>query len=89
MLHRKESAKVEEKDSVAYIYSLPAREQEALVVELVRVTVTEMRDTDHADHHAMDEYHKQRRKMNEEDELDALFTRYAFALSFFERWVKL
>ena len=87
VLHRKESTMVEKEASVGYIYSLPAREQEALV-ELARVTVTEMRDIDHADHHALDEYHKQRRKMNEEDELDALFTRYAFALSFFERWVK-
>lgn len=29
-----------------------------------------------------------RRKKNEEDELDALFTLYAYALSFFERWCK-
>lgn len=29
-----------------------------------------------------------RRKKNEEDELDALFTQYALALSFFERWCK-
>lgn len=29
-----------------------------------------------------------RRKQNEEDELDALFTQYALALSFFERWCK-
>lgn len=29
-----------------------------------------------------------RRKSNEEEELDALFTRYALALSFFERWCK-
>ncbi|KAL1525976.1 hypothetical protein AB1Y20_020802 [Prymnesium parvum] len=29
-----------------------------------------------------------RRRANEEDALDALFTRYALALSFFERWVK-
>lgn len=29
-----------------------------------------------------------RRKSNEDAELDALFTRYALALSFFERWCK-
>lgn len=29
-----------------------------------------------------------RRKTNEEEELDALFTQYAYALSFFERWCK-
>lgn len=29
-----------------------------------------------------------RRKTNSEEELDALFTRYALALSFFERWCK-
>lgn len=29
-----------------------------------------------------------RRKTNEEAELDALFTKYALALSFFERWCK-
>lgn len=29
-----------------------------------------------------------RHKLNEADELDALFSRYAIALSFFERWTK-
>ena len=70
------------------LHILVACSRAGALVELARVTVTEMRDIDHADHHALDEYYKQRRKMNEEDELDALFTRYAFALSFFERWVK-
>lgn len=29
---------------------------------------------------------QERRKVNERDELDALFTQYALALSFFKRW---
>lgn len=32
---------------------------------------------------SMSTYHKHRRKLNEQDELDALFTHYALALSFF------
>lgn len=84
---RKAATRVVRQDFVGYIYSLPPHEQEALV-ELARVTVKEMRDIDHADHAALDEYHKMRRKVNEENELDALFTRYALALSFFERWTK-
>lgn len=56
--------------------------------ELARLTVAEMRDMDRADHLVLDQYHAHRRKTNEEDELDALFTQYALALSFFERWVK-
>lgn len=31
---------------------------------------------------------QERRRINERDELDALFTRYALALSFFQRWQK-
>lgn len=55
-------------------------------MELARLTIKEMRDIDRGDHLELDEYHKARRKSNEADELDALFTRYAFALSFFDRW---
>lgn len=29
-----------------------------------------------------------RRKQNEDEELESLFTKYALALSFFERWCK-
>lgn len=72
---------------MGYAYSLPERELEALV-EMARVSVKENRDIDRADHAALDNYHKMRRKTNEEDELDSLFTQYAMALSFFERWQK-
>lgn len=111
--HRKGSraareAKDKEEDYIGYFYTLPVREQEALV-ELARSTVREMRDVDRADHATLDEYHKvrcivlsvctmpivsspvaaqMRRKKNEDDELDAMFTRYALSLSFFERWCK-
>lgn len=81
------STKIKREDFVGFIYSLPLHEQEALV-ELARVTVKEMRDLDNVDHSALDEYHKMRRQHNEENELDSLFTRYALALSFFERWVR-
>lgn len=84
---RKQSTVKVREAFTGYIYSLPPHEQEALV-EVARVTVKEMRDIDRLDHAALDEYHKQRRKVNEEDALNALFTRYALALSFFERWVK-
>eukprot|EP00966_Prymnesium_polylepis_P335266 7390632-Prymnesium_polylepis.1 len=47
-----------------------------------------MRQIDRADHAELAQYHKSRRKANEANELDALFTRYALALSFFERWQK-
>lgn len=85
--HRKSSTQVREEAFVGWMYSLPAEEQEALV-EVARVTVKEMRDGDRGDHANLDEYHKSRRKTNEEEALDALFTQYALALSFFERWVK-
>lgn len=84
---RKEKCRAPQKDTVGWFYTLPEREQEALV-ELARVMVKETRDADRGDHRALDEYHKQRRKTNEANELDALFTRYALALSFFERWCK-
>eukprot|EP00966_Prymnesium_polylepis_P120301 2780136-Prymnesium_polylepis.1 len=45
-----------------------------------------MRSMDHADHAELDQYHKERRKANEADELDELFTRYALALSCYDRW---
>lgn len=83
---RKKSTVKEREEFTGYIYTLPPHEQEALV-ELARVTVDEMRDVDRLEHAALDEYHKLRRKSNEEDALNALFTRYALALSFFERWV--
>lgn len=85
--HRRASRRVEKADTVGWFYSLPEKEQESLV-ELARVTVKDMRNIDRSDHRALDEYHKARRKTNEEEELDALFTRYALALSFFERWCK-
>lgn len=84
---RKQSTKKEMRDFEGLFHQLPAREQEALV-DLARRSVKEFRDIDRADHCALDDYHKQRRKANEDDALDALFTRYALALSFFERWAK-
>lgn len=84
---RKQSTKIVQQDFVGYMYTLPLHEQEALV-ECARLTVKDMRDLDRGDHAALDDYHKMRRKRNEEDALDALFTRYALAISFFERWVK-
>ncbi|KAL1495338.1 hypothetical protein AB1Y20_016708 [Prymnesium parvum] len=69
---------------MGYACSLPERELEALV-EMARFSVKENRDIDRADHAALDNYHKMRRKTNEEDELDSLFTQYAMALSFSER----
>lgn len=85
--HRKSSCKPEQQPFVGYLYSLPEKEQESLV-ELARVTVKEFRDLDGVDHKSLDEYHQTRRKTNEANELDALFTQYALALSFFERWCK-
>lgn len=84
---RKASTRPVQQAYVGYVHSLPERELEALV-ECSRLTVQECRHIDRADHKALDEYHKMRRKVNEKDELDALFTRYALALSFFERWQK-
>ena len=66
-------------------YQLPDCEQEALV-DPARITMKEMRDVDRADHAALDKYKKARRQTNEDAELDELFTQYALALSFFERW---
>lgn len=82
---RKASCRIVQKDNVGWFYTLPEKEQEALV-ELARTTVKDMRHIDQSDHRELDEYHKLRRKTNEEEELNALFTRYALALSFFERW---
>lgn len=84
---RKASTRMPCDDFVGMMYKLPSHEQEALV-ELARVSVNECRGLDRLDHAALDDYHKHRRKSNEEDELDALFTQYALALSFFERWQK-
>lgn len=56
-LRRKRSTKQEDKDYFGYVYSLPEREQEALV-ELSRLTMKEMRDVDRGEHAALDEYHK-------------------------------
>lgn len=56
-LRRKKSTQKERKDYMGYVYSLPAKEQEALV-ELARLTIKEMRDIDRAEHGALDEYHK-------------------------------
>lgn len=75
----------EKASSVGWLHTLPPHEQEALV-EVARLTVFEMREVDRADHKELDEYHKSRHKANEENELDALLTRYALALSFFDRW---
>lgn len=87
--HRKAEKKAEaeanQPSCLGWFHNLPPHEQEALV-ELARLTVYEMRDVDRCDHRELDEYKKERRKSNEEDELDALFTRYALALSFFDRW---
>ncbi|KAL1504931.1 hypothetical protein AB1Y20_008698 [Prymnesium parvum] len=84
---RKAASRPKQVACESWFYKLPEREQEALV-ELARKTVKEMRDIDSTDHRALDEYHSARRKTNEADELDALFTQYALALSFFERWCK-
>lgn len=84
---RKESRRAVQKTCAGWFYTLPEREQEALV-ELSRTTVKEMRDIDRGEHHALDEYNQARRKTNVEHELDALLTRYALAMSFFERWCK-
>lgn len=43
--HRKDKCKVQQEDFVGWFNNLPENEQEALV-ELARVTVKEMRDTD-------------------------------------------
>lgn len=87
--HRKASTKAEaelkQPSCLGWFHGLPPREQEALV-ELARVTVWSMREIDRSDHKELNDYRKARRKLNEEDELDALFTRYALALSFFDRW---
>jgi len=85
--HRKKHCETKEEAFSGWLYKMPEKEQEALV-ELARTTVKELRDMDRQDHRTLDEYHKARRKKNEEDELDALFTQYALALSFFERWCK-
>ncbi|KAL1496522.1 hypothetical protein AB1Y20_016476 [Prymnesium parvum] len=82
---RKVSTRQQQPEYTGLLYTLPEHEQEALV-DLARITVKEMRDIDRADHGALDEYKKERRKTNEQEELDALFTQYAIALSFFERW---
>lgn len=84
---RKEARRPKEEACVSGFYKLPPKEQEALV-EFARRSVKEMRDLDRLDHRSLDEYHAARRKTNEQDELDALFTQYALALSFFERWCK-
>lgn len=84
---RKVGTRKIEEDRIGWMHRLPEHEQEALV-ELARTTVKECRDVDRVDHKALDEYHRSRRKTNEEEELDALFTQYALALSFFERWQK-
>lgn len=57
--HRKAKCKVERKPYMGYVYSLPEKEQEALV-EVARITVTEMRRIDRTDHRELDEYHKVR-----------------------------
>jgi hypothetical protein len=91
VLHRKKANEEDEAQQQptnwGWFHALPPHEQEALV-ELARLSVKEMRDIDRADHAELDQYHKARRKTNEEDELDALFTQYALALSFFDRWQK-
>jgi len=82
---RKASTHKVEEGYMGSFYKLPDCEQEALV-DLARITMKEMRDVDRADHAALDEYKKARRQTNEDAELDELFTQYALALSFFERW---
>lgn len=84
---RKAATRVQQDPWSGLFRKYPEHEQEALV-ELARRTVDEYRNLDRADHAALDEYHKHRRKTNEENELDALFSRYALALSFFDRWAK-
>lgn len=85
--HRKATCKQDEQPFVGYLYSLPEKEQHALV-ETARVTQRGLRQVDGQDHRKLEEYHKARRKTNEQNELDVLFTQYALALSFFERWCK-
>lgn len=81
----KAAAAMQRPSHLGWFHELPPRELEALV-ELARLTVDEMRDVDRGEHKELDEYRKERRRINESDELDALFTRYALALSFFDRW---
>lgn len=54
---RKASTRHEKKSYEGYFYSLPPKEQEALV-ELARISVGELRAIDRADHATLDEYHK-------------------------------
>lgn len=76
--HRKAEKKAEaakQPPHFGWFHTLPAREQEVLV-QVARLTVNEMRQSDREDHAQLLQYHKARRKANEEDELDSLFTRY-------------
>ena len=64
---------------------LPEKEAFALF-EMARLTLPEMRKTDHAHHADHDAYVTAKRKSNSQLELDALVKMYALALSFFKRW---
>ena len=91
VMRRKQQQEHAESESAAvlaglgWVHRLPEKELEVLI-EVARVTSTELRQVDSCDHAALQQYHKERRKRNEADELTALFTRYALALSYFERW---
>lgn len=85
--HRKTSKRAEAEQQPAFLgwfHTIPAHEQEA-IVELARVTVVEMREIDLTDHRELQDYRRARRASNEEEELSALITKYALALSFYDR----
>lgn len=68
-----------------YFNSLPEHEAMALV-ELARITVTEMRAVDRVHHGHHDAYVMEKRKSNSQLELDLLVKEYALAITFFKRW---
>lgn len=81
--HRKAGKRAEAEQQPAFLgwfHTRPALEQEA-IVELARVTVIQMREIDRTDHRELQDYRSARRASNEEEELSALFTKYALALS--------
>lgn len=54
---RKQKTRQPKKDYMGYVYTLPEKEQEALV-EAGRLSVKELRCIDRAEHEALDDYHK-------------------------------
>lgn len=54
---RRKAPQCKQNEAAGWFYTLPAKEQEALV-EAARVSVSEMRGIDRNDHRTLDEYHK-------------------------------